>query len=411
MVEELGERVGECVKSKVSITACMMVKNEAALLPQCLDSIRDLVDEIVIVDTGSTDNTIEIAKRYGAKIVESPWQKDFSLHRNESIENASGNWVLVIDPDEKLFLENGLTPAMLKQWLRGLPKHFSTVGLRMVDVQDGKPIMETGALRLFRKGQIRYERRAHNRPVHEGKQAFNTSLKLEHYGYALGEEKRQEKFRRSEELLMLDLQEHPEWVKTYFYLSELYSTNKNIDRAITFGEHYLALRHLDTDFLTSIYPLLISLYRFAGKHERSLELINQGLAEKPYDPDLAMCLADYGMMSQKAELILDGCRRFMVGYKNVTEQVRGNTGEFYFSVNDIVYTQMLYRQTIAAAAIFRSALNRYLNQDPSKADIEELDRTLNNQNLGVVLREHLKSINEIDGIKKQLADIPSRQAA
>ncbi|RKX21112.1 MAG: glycosyltransferase, partial [Candidatus Zixiibacteriota bacterium] len=86
----------------MTISACMIVKNEEELLPGCLDSIRDLVDEIIIVDTGSDDKTMEIARSYGAKIFEQPWEGNFSKHRNYSMEQATSDWILIIDADEKL---------------------------------------------------------------------------------------------------------------------------------------------------------------------------------------------------------------------------------------------------------------------------------------------------------------------
>ena len=71
------------------ISACLIVKNEERLLPQCPGSIKDFVDEIVIVDTGSTDQTVEIARNYGARIYHHPWENDFSMHRNQSLSYAT----------------------------------------------------------------------------------------------------------------------------------------------------------------------------------------------------------------------------------------------------------------------------------------------------------------------------------
>ncbi len=99
-VQEL-RLLSESFKQAVTISACMIVKNEEELLPGCLDSIRDWVDEIVIVDTGSTDRTVEIAESYGAKIFHQPWEGDFSKHRNYSIELATCDWVFIIDADER----------------------------------------------------------------------------------------------------------------------------------------------------------------------------------------------------------------------------------------------------------------------------------------------------------------------
>lgn len=86
----------------MKISLCMIAKNEEHCIGECLASVRDLVSEIIIVDTGSTDKTIEIAREFGAKIIESPWRDDFAFHRNEGIEVATGDWILVLDADEAL---------------------------------------------------------------------------------------------------------------------------------------------------------------------------------------------------------------------------------------------------------------------------------------------------------------------
>ena len=85
-----------------TISVCLIVKNEEEFLPQCLESIKDVVDEIIVVDTGSTDRTVEIAKSFGAKVYHHAWENDFSKHRNQSIGYASSDWIFILDADEKV---------------------------------------------------------------------------------------------------------------------------------------------------------------------------------------------------------------------------------------------------------------------------------------------------------------------
>lgn len=84
------------------ISLCMIVRDEEEYLPRCLESARDLVSEIILVDTGSEDKTKEIASQFGAKILKFRWNDDFSAARNFSIAAASGDWILVLDADEIL---------------------------------------------------------------------------------------------------------------------------------------------------------------------------------------------------------------------------------------------------------------------------------------------------------------------
>jgi pentatricopeptide repeat protein len=78
----------------------MIAKNEAERLPECLSSAGPIIDEIVVVDTGSTDNTVEVAQRFDAKTFSYEWCDDFSAARNESLRHATGDWVIVLDADE-----------------------------------------------------------------------------------------------------------------------------------------------------------------------------------------------------------------------------------------------------------------------------------------------------------------------
>lgn len=88
--------------SPILLSACLIVKNEEQHLPKCLESLRSLVDEIIVVDTGSSDRTVAIAKKYRARVFHFAWRDDFSQVRNYAIAQAKGKWILVIDADEVL---------------------------------------------------------------------------------------------------------------------------------------------------------------------------------------------------------------------------------------------------------------------------------------------------------------------
>ncbi|MDF2802877.1 MAG: glycosyl transferase, partial [Anaerocolumna sp.] len=89
-----------------SISLCMIVRNEENSIRRCLSSIIDMVDEIIIVDTGSQDKTIDICNEFGAKVYPYTWQEDFSAARNFSIKMATSDWILWMDADEELITTN-----------------------------------------------------------------------------------------------------------------------------------------------------------------------------------------------------------------------------------------------------------------------------------------------------------------
>ncbi len=96
------------------LSLCMIVKNEQQNLPRCLNSVKDYVDEIIIIDTGSEDDTVNIALSYGAKVGHFTWINDFSAARNYAISQASGTWILMLDADEELIIENPNFQQQLK---------------------------------------------------------------------------------------------------------------------------------------------------------------------------------------------------------------------------------------------------------------------------------------------------------
>jgi glycosyltransferase involved in cell wall biosynthesis len=94
----------------MSLSLCMIVKNEAATLSKCLSSVRKVVDEMVVVDTGSIDRTPYIAKQFGAKVHHFQWCNNFSDARNAALKYVTGDWVLVLDADE--ILTSGIVPQL-----------------------------------------------------------------------------------------------------------------------------------------------------------------------------------------------------------------------------------------------------------------------------------------------------------
>jgi hypothetical protein len=102
MVHEDRSQASSAHTRRARVSLCMIVKNEEANLPDCLGSVADLVDEVIVVDTGSSDGTKQVAERLGARVYEFPWVDSFAAARNESLRHATGDWVLWMDADDRL---------------------------------------------------------------------------------------------------------------------------------------------------------------------------------------------------------------------------------------------------------------------------------------------------------------------
>jgi glycosyltransferase involved in cell wall biosynthesis len=116
LTKTLGKFTSE---ARPRVSLCMIVRNEEKNLRGCIECAADLVDEIILVDTGSTDRTKEIAAELGARIFDFPWIDDFAAARNESLRHASGDWVFWLDADDRIDETNRQRLAALFQ---GLPK-------------------------------------------------------------------------------------------------------------------------------------------------------------------------------------------------------------------------------------------------------------------------------------------------
>ena len=218
----------------MKISAAMIVKNEESMLPRCLKSIRDWVDEIVIVDTGSTDNTIEIAKQFKARVFEHPWQNDFSLHRNQSINYSTGDWICIIDADEEFVSDM----SRFRKRLKKLPKHIKALVVSVNEISDKKQSTAWLGLRFFKRNSgIHYKNAVHNKAVYKGACAA-TDIQMNHYGYSLEPDKMAAKRARTESLLLERLSKDDKDHAALYYLTQLKIGEKKYKEACEYGERF-----------------------------------------------------------------------------------------------------------------------------------------------------------------------------
>ena len=173
-------------KAKPRLSLCMVVRDEEGDLPRALGSVQELVDEIIVVDTGSVDDSRQIARSFGAKVYDHPWQDDFSAPKNLALEKARGKWVLILDADEELLAEDR---EKIRQAV-GSPGDAEGYLFSLVNYTGETPGAQyelTLNLRLFRnRPGYRF-----SRPVHEqlselkpgNKLVSRPDIRILHYGY------------------------------------------------------------------------------------------------------------------------------------------------------------------------------------------------------------------------------------
>ena len=257
----------------------MIVKNEEKYLPECLESVKDIVDEIIVVDTGSSDRTIEIAKEYNAKIFHFDWINDFSAARNFALRNSSGDWILYLDADERLESDS---INELKKITRSKNKcaYFCTV--KSLDRVEGRD-NSMRYIRLFANdSRVEFRGKVHEQITYSlsenNYKIFQSSVSILHVGYNVNKE---EKKKKAERNLILLLEEYSKSKTAYFayQLANTYNVLENYDLA---KEYFLISAYTNSLAKNLRADCLCSL---ALIHHKSRELI---LAEKYLNESISL---------------------------------------------------------------------------------------------------------------------------
>lgn len=169
-----------------SIGACVIVRDGAAVLPACLTSLKGAIDALVVVDTGSVDDSVAIARHLGARVVESAWQGDFAAARNVALAHCRSEWVLSIDADEVAAISGGL-----RERLARAPAEIDAYAVE-IEIEadpDSGGILSHWQAKLFRRQRVRWQGRVHERIVRANGAALRVEpidahvVRLLHRGY------------------------------------------------------------------------------------------------------------------------------------------------------------------------------------------------------------------------------------
>ncbi len=227
------------ITKKPGISLCMIVKDEEEFLGDCLLSVRDIVDEIIIVDTGSTDETLAIAKEFGAKVFTYRWNDSFCDARNYSLEKSSYEWALILDADERLMDKDSkkLLDFVKTTALDGA--HFVVYNY-IGEANSGQYTLHN-ALRLVRnngmyrfKGDIHEQiMRTDNKTEPINKLFAVTDIGVHHLGYLDDVAKKKDKRNRNIPILEKELEKDPQNPFTLFNLGNEYMALKDYRKAIS----------------------------------------------------------------------------------------------------------------------------------------------------------------------------------
>lgn len=300
-LRDLGPRAQRAAQKAVpaadqTVSLCMIVKDEEAMLPRCLAAVAEFADELIVVDTGSTDRTIEIAESFGATVLHHAWDGDFAAARNVGLDAATSDWLMYLDADEVLVEGDGprLRELLGHTWREGV---FLTETNHVGELEDGAAVQHN-ALRLFRnRPEYRFEGRVHEQFAHKlpplPERVAYTQVRIEHFGYLGAVRDAKEKSRRNLELLERQVAEGVDTPFLHFNLGS--------ERAAA-GDVAGSLAHLsrawekvagdperlELGYFPSLCARLVKALNANGRHQEAIARADQILAELEGFTDLVL---------------------------------------------------------------------------------------------------------------------------
>lgn len=267
---------------KQTLALCMIVRDEEKYLADCLESVVDVVDQIVVVDTGSRDKTVKIAQSYNAEIYNFTWCDDFSKARNESIKYAKTDWILWMDADERLQPESS---KEIKKILK--PENKPIIYRVQINSKtyDGG-IRLSSAHRLFiNKKGIHFTGKIHEQvsvsAAKLGGEERESSIIIDHLGYDLPKDEQIKKNLRNQALLEKMVKENPKDAYAQYTLAQQCALNEDWNKAIECYEKAYQLDQFEKRMKVSLLNTMAEAYFNTEDFKKTLSFSEQSIRLEP----------------------------------------------------------------------------------------------------------------------------------
>ncbi|EJY54905.1 glycosyl transferase family 2 [Alicyclobacillus hesperidum URH17-3-68] len=300
------------------LSACLITKDEELTLPRCLESLKGVVDEIIVVDTGSKDKTVEIARSQGARVYHHDWDGDFAKARNASLDRASGEYILVIDADEYLdpndrrHIRSKLLQSRAEGYLVGIVNYMGN----LARYHTSSPVQ---VLRVFKNG-YRYSGSIHEQVlpavIESGGRIETLDLRVHHLGYLYEFVTYKAKPARNMELLQKELDEDPD---NLFHISNMMAEYMRVQmyaKAADLGKRgfdvFKKNPHQATHLLARLLRMLVVALVMIGESDEAIKYAERGENIFPNLPDIRMdhahALIQQGRFDEAIPVLLQ-CRK------------------------------------------------------------------------------------------------------
>jgi len=361
----------------------MIVKNEEKYLEECLKSVENVVNEIIIVDTGSTDNTLEIAKRYNAKLFFFKWINDFAAARNYALKQCMGKWILYLDADERLNKES------INELFEIIKTKNNTAVFCGVISKDGKGSTSNlmSYVRLFSNNpNIKFTGAVHEQIAPSlklcGYNFIYSGIKIIHEGYIISDEELNYKAKRNLDILLIDYAKEQTGYKAY-HLGVSYVVLNRFDKAITYFIEAVKDNTLEPNHLSHCYRYLAAYELNITKNlDRALFFALEGLKHNNKQPLLNVVISSIYLYKGDFKESEKYCR---LAYNYNKDLMQSKTAFFDILVEEKAILQHIIN--IAALTANKSLFDDFY----LKLKIDEIE--LNWQNLFSFFNSIINNLN------------------
>jgi tetratricopeptide (TPR) repeat protein len=271
------------------LSLCMIMRDEEEHLARCLESVQGVVDEIVIVDTGSVDRSVEIAESFGARVLHEEWKGDFAAPRNTAIDAATGDWILVLDADEELVDAAKVRDLLHDESMEG----YCLREVNFIGEERGIESVVNSAFRIFRnRPAYRYSGALHEQIMgtvdpEGGRCTRFVGIEIHHYGYLEPTSRAKEKTDRNMAIVMEEVARKPHDSFTLFNAGVEYQRVGRMDEALEyFTASFRELTSLKAYYASLLLRNIVATLHSLERWDEALDVLADALQAYPDFTDL-----------------------------------------------------------------------------------------------------------------------------
>lgn len=404
------------------LSLCMIVKNEEENIKECLDRALEYVDEAIIVDTGSTDNTRNILKDYEkldkVTVIDYVWENDFSKARNKSIENAKGDYILILDADERIFCDR----LKLEEFLLQSNEFVYTITIYNI-YENQEMVVSNGMIRLYKNQNPFYNGAIHEQLEIDGKKRLGAAIddkicKLYHFGYSRNAFQIKGKQKRNMDIINAEIERNPKQPFNWYNKGVMEMIAGNLDVAI---DDFIKAHELCNGdrmvYHEDLVNRMIQCMLMQKKYGQVIDFINNLVNDPQISkmPDIYYYLGTCFKEIKKYELAIKNFRK-AIEIGDTTKGISKFGSGSYLSMLEwanILKINKKFEQSIEKykEAVFHynnvtnqgfNELKQLLLQKNRIDELEEVEKRLSTKNSNVKEQDKLK--DELESYKKEFKE-------